>query len=174
MTYFYIFHNTFLYRLFSFREGGGGCGSLPLDNNNTVQNSRYIVYPYKNHMIETVDVYLQLQDCFSFAPVISSVGQNGKSLEAEFLDEILSFPPCYSQSPLQLCLEISISSNSRNLLQFLQFSYCALYRRKEENLTVNHTPLPNGLRNPHRNLKSENSQVFDKILPRSLNEIVRS
>jgi hypothetical protein len=35
-----------------------------------------------------------------------------------------SFPPCYSQSPLQHCLEIYISSNSRNLLQFLQFSYC--------------------------------------------------
>jgi len=31
-----------------------------------------------------------------------------------------SFPPCYSESPLQLCLEISTSSNSRNLLQFLQ------------------------------------------------------
>ncbi len=40
-----------------------------------------------------------------------------------------SFPPCYSQSPLQLCLEISISSNSRNLLQFLQFSA----KEKEEN-----------------------------------------
>jgi hypothetical protein len=50
--------------------------------------------------------------------------------ETEYLDEIRkslnSFPPCYSQSPLQLCLEISISSNSRNLLQFLQFSYCTL------------------------------------------------
>ncbi len=31
-----------------------------------------------------------------------------------------SFPPCYSQSSLQLCLEIYISSNSRNLLKFLQ------------------------------------------------------
>jgi hypothetical protein len=31
-----------------------------------------------------------------------------------------NFPRCYSQFPLQLCLEISISSNSRNLLQFLQ------------------------------------------------------
>ncbi len=41
-----------------------------------------------------------------------------------------SFPPCYPQSPLQLCFEISISSNSRNLLQFLQFSYCTLQRRK--------------------------------------------
>ncbi len=37
-----------------------------------------------------------------------------------------SFPPCYSQSPIQLCFEISISSNSRNVLQFLEFSYCTL------------------------------------------------
>jgi hypothetical protein len=40
--------------------------------------------------------------------------------EAEFLDEIqtkvLRVPPCFSQSSLQLCLEIYISSNSRNLL----------------------------------------------------------
>jgi hypothetical protein len=35
-----------------------------------------------------------------------------------------SFPPGYS--PLQFCLEISIYSDSRNLLQFLQFSYCTL------------------------------------------------
>ncbi len=49
---------------------------------------------------------------------------------------LTSFPPCYSQSPLQLGLKISISSNSRNLLQFLQFSY----RRKEEKLKENHTP----------------------------------
>ncbi len=46
-----------------------------------------------------------------------------------------SFPPCYSQSTLQLCLEISISSNSRNLLQFL-------LRRKEENLIEKHTHFP--------------------------------
>jgi hypothetical protein len=30
------------------------------------------------------------------------------------------FPPCYSKTPSQLCLEISIFSNSRNLFQFLQ------------------------------------------------------
>ncbi len=47
---------------------------------------------------------------------------------------IKSFPPCYSLSPLQLCPEISVSLNSRNLLQFLQFSHCTLYRRKAENL----------------------------------------
>jgi hypothetical protein len=40
-----------------------------------------------------------------------------------------SFIPCYSQSPLQLCLEISISSNSFNLLQFLQ---CVTVHSKEE------------------------------------------
>jgi hypothetical protein len=53
-----------------------------------------------------------------------------------------SFPVCYSQSPLQLCLEISSSSNSHNLLQFLHFSYCTLKRRKEQNLIENHTPFP--------------------------------
>ncbi len=37
-----------------------------------------------------------------------------------------SFPPCYSQSSLQLWIEISISSNSRNLLKILEFSYCTL------------------------------------------------
>ncbi len=73
---------------------------------------------------------------------------------------VTSFSPCYSQPPLQLCLEISISSNSRNLLQFLHFSYRTLLRRKEENLTENHTPLPNGLRNQYRNLKSEKSQDY--------------
>jgi hypothetical protein len=32
------------------------------------------------------------------------------------------FPHCYLQSPLQLCIGISISSITRNLLQFLHFS----------------------------------------------------
>jgi hypothetical protein len=46
--------------------------------------------------------------------------------KAEFLDEIqtkvLRVSRCYSQSSLQLCIEISISSNSHSLLQFPQFS----------------------------------------------------
>ncbi len=51
--------------------------------------------------------------------------------EAEFLDEIPTkvlkvFLLANAQSSLQLFLEISISSNSRNLLQLLQFSYCTL------------------------------------------------
>jgi hypothetical protein len=48
-------------------------------------------------------------------------------------DKILqSFPPCYSQSPLQICLEISISSKSSNLLQFLHCitGHCNGERRK--------------------------------------------
>jgi hypothetical protein len=61
-----------------------------------------------------------------------------------------SFPSCYSQSPPQLWRQISISSNSRNLLQFLQFSDCKPDRKPY--------PLPYGLINPNRNLKSENSQ----------------
>ncbi len=83
-----------------------------------------------------------------------------------------SFPPCYSQSPLHLCLEISISSNSRNLLQFLQFSYCTLSRRKEENMTENR-PLSYGWfkkSTVYRNHKSKNFQGYD----RNFNEIVHS
>ncbi len=52
------------------------------------------------------------------------------------LDKNKSFPSWYSQSP-QLCLEISISSNSRNLLQFLY-----TVKEKEENLLAKYNPLP--------------------------------
>jgi hypothetical protein len=75
------------------------------------------------------------------------------SPETEFLEEIrqksLSVnPPCYSQSSLQLRLEISISSNLRNLLQFL-------HRRKEEKPDrKNYYPLSCGLRNRYRNFQS--------------------
>jgi hypothetical protein len=57
-----------------------------------------------------------------------------------------SFPPPVASTAL---LEILISSNSRNLLKFQK-------RRKDE---TDRKPihLPYGLRNPYRNLKSENS-----------------
>jgi hypothetical protein len=55
-----------------------------------------------------------------------------------------SFPPCYSQSPLQLCLEISISSNSRPYL------------------------LPYGLKKSHTETSSLKTL---KIMPRNLNEV---
>jgi hypothetical protein len=61
---------------------------------------------------------------------------------------------------LQLCLEISISLNSRNLLQFLQFSYLYTVKEKGGKPDRKQYPLPHGLRNPYRNLKSENSQDY--------------
>jgi hypothetical protein len=51
-----------------------------------------------------------------------------------------SFPPCYSPPPLQLCLELSISSKSHNLLQFLQFQL--LYTVKEKGVKPNGKPSP--------------------------------
>jgi hypothetical protein len=61
----------------------------------------------------------------------ASYGGRISDPEAEFFDEILKFQEFSSllftvTSTLQLCLEISISSNLCNLLQFLEFSYCAL------------------------------------------------
>ncbi len=55
--------------------------------------------------------------------------------------------------------EISISSNSRNLLQFLQFSYCTLQRKKGGKPDRKPYPLPYVL-NPYRNIHSENSQDY--------------
>jgi hypothetical protein len=47
--------------------------------------------------------------------------------EAEFLSEIRTkVLGVFQQSPLQLCLEIYISSNSRKFFQFLQLSCCTL------------------------------------------------
>ncbi len=71
-----------------------------------------------------------------------------------------SFPPCYSQSPLQLCLEIS---NFFKLMQPLTFSTVhLLYTVKEKGGKSDRkpNPLPYGLRNPYRSLKSENSQDY--------------
>jgi hypothetical protein len=69
--------------------------------------------------------------------------------------------PCYLQSLQRLCLEISISSNSLNLL------YCSYYSSvtntvKEKGGKPDRKPytLPYGIRNPFRNLKSENSQDY--------------
>jgi hypothetical protein len=82
---------------------------------------------------------------------------------AEFLDEIQTevskrFPPCYSQPPLQLCLEISVSSNSRNLL--LSTVLVTVYTVSEKGGKPDRKPyyLPYGLRNSYRKLKSENFQ----------------
>ncbi len=72
------------------------------------------------------------------------------------------FPPCYSLSPLQLRLWISISWNSRN-----SFTVQLLYTYKEKIGKPDWKPylLPDDLRKPYRNLK---------IIPRNLNIILRS
>ncbi len=84
--------------------------------------------------------------------------------EAEFLYEIQtslkSFPPCNSKSPLQLCLEISISSSSQNLLQFLEVSHVYIIKEKGGKPDRKPHPLPYSFRNPYRNLKSESSQDY--------------
>jgi hypothetical protein len=67
-----------------------------------------------------------------------------------------SFPPCYSQSPLQLCFEIY--SYFFKLTQPLTVSTVQLlYTVKEKGGKPDRTPypIPNGLRNQYRNLKSE-------------------
>jgi len=68
----------------------------------------------------------------------------GRILGRNWDESLKSFPPCYSQSSLQLCLEIS--SYFFKLTQPLIVStvqlYCTLERRKEENLIENHTPRP--------------------------------
>ncbi len=59
-------------------------------------------------------------------PFLYSAGSWDRILGRNPDKSLKSFPSCCSQSPLQLCLEISISSNARNLLQFLVFFHCTL------------------------------------------------
>jgi hypothetical protein len=63
--------------------------------------------------------------------------------EAEFLDKSRQKPEEFSSLLFsvtsELCLEISISSNSRNPYSFYSSFYFTLQRRKEENLIENHT-----------------------------------
>ncbi len=73
-------------------------------------------------------------------------------------------PSCYSLSPLQLCLEISIYSHSRNLLQFLQVNL--LYTVKENGGKPDRKPLP--LHKIHT--KTSNLKTL-KIMPRNLNQL---
>jgi hypothetical protein len=80
------------------------------------------------------------------------------STQAEFFDEnpdksLESFTPCYSQS----CLEIYISSSSRNLLQLFELLYTV--KKKGGKPDRKPYPLLYGLKNPHINLKSANSQA---------------
>jgi hypothetical protein len=109
---------------------------------------------YKTFIRRTsiVYTYQSLVPCYNFS-------NRGQILRRNPDKSLKRFLPCYSQSPLQLCLEISSSSNSRNLLQFLQ---CVTVNFKGERRKTwqKTTPLPYGLRNPDRNLKSANSRDY--------------
>ncbi len=61
----------------------------------------------------------------------------GRNLEKS----LNSFAPCYSLSPLQLDLEISISSNSRNLLHTSTVQVLYTVKEKGE-ILENHISLP--------------------------------
>jgi hypothetical protein len=81
-----------------------------------------------------------------------------------------SFPPCYAQSPLKLCLEISISSNSRNVLSIsaVQLLYTVQHKRKQKNLIENHILFP-----VVKEIHTETSSLRTlKIMSRNFNEIV--
>ena len=111
----------------------------------------------------------------SFAPLtIKEPLYRDRILRRNPDESLKSFPLCYSPSPLQLCLEIStLSSNSRNLLQFLVPTVQLLYTWKvEENLKENHTPFPLV---PFGPFHKETSILRTlKIMPSTLNKIVLS
>ncbi len=111
------------------------------------------------------------------APMCSANRTDSAPLCGTFWGQILgrnpdkslkSFPSCYTQSPLQLCLEFSISSNSRNLLQFLEFSHLYTVKEKGGKSDIKPWPPPYGSINTFRNLE------ISQIMLRNLNKIVRS
>ncbi len=86
----------------------------------------------------------------------------GRNPDTEFFS-------CYSQSPPQLCLEISISSNSRNLLQFLQLQlHCEGERWKTWWKTI-----PPSLWFK-KSIQKPQVWELSRLCSETLNEIVRS
>ncbi len=83
-------------------------------------------------------------------------GSRGRILGWNIDKRLKSFLPCSSQSTLQLCLEISISSNSLNLVaRISRVELLYTVKEKGEKPDRKPYPLPWGLRNPYRNLKSK-------------------
>jgi hypothetical protein len=108
---------------------------------------------------------------FEISLLSSTVGRGGP--EAEFLDEIQTkvlrvfLLAIHSPLYIQLCLQISISSK---LTQPLTVSTVHLpYTVKEKGGKPDRKPypVPSGLGNPYRNLKSENSQDYAQKPQRS-------
>jgi hypothetical protein len=69
-----------------------------------------------------------------------------------------SFPPCYSQSPLQLALRFLFLQTHATSYSFYSSSMYTVREKGEK--PEKPYPLPYGLRNSCRNLKSENSQDY--------------
>jgi hypothetical protein len=80
----------------------------------------------------------------------------GRILERNPDKSLKSFPPYYSQSP---STALPFSSNSCNLLQLT-----VSVKEKEGKPDRKPYPLPYGLRNPYRNLRSENSRDYAQKL----------
>jgi hypothetical protein len=103
-----------------------------------LQHSKAFYMPYQSQCFfySKNVIFIMFIPCFGSVSDYNCSGKEMRKMykisapEAEFLDEIqtkvLRVFLLASQSPLQLCLEISIYSYSRNLLQFLLFSYCTL------------------------------------------------
>jgi hypothetical protein len=95
--------------------------------------------------------------CSIHQPEYSCIEYRGRILGRNPDKSLKSIPPCYSQSPLQLCLEIYIFSNSYSF-----YSSVIVHCKGKSVGKPDRNPylLPYGLRNPYKNLKSENSQDY--------------
>jgi hypothetical protein len=94
------------------------------------------------------------QSCTSRPDHQVNTDSRGRILGRNPDKSLKSFPPCFSQSPLQLSLDIYISSNSHNLLGISTVQLLYTVKEKEGKPDKKLYPLPYGLRNPYRNLKS--------------------
>ncbi len=87
----------------------------------------------------------------------------GRILGRNLDKSLKSFLPCYSQSAVTSTdLPFDLYFFKLTQPQFLQFSFCTVNRKGEVRKACLRDrkpyPVPHGLRNPYRNLKSENSQ----------------
>jgi hypothetical protein len=115
----------------------------------------YTIIIYLKFLFEIRQLHIRRRSQMVFHNCLCIFISWGQILGGNPDKRLKSFPPCYSKSPLQLCIEISISWNSRNLLQFLG----SVKEGKEEKRGKTDSKpylLPYGL----RNLKSEDSQDY--------------
>jgi hypothetical protein len=109
-------------------------------------------------------------ECVVFPSLNVANVSGGRILRRNPDESLKSFPPCYSHSTLQLSLEISISSHSRNLLTESTVQLLYTVKEKRGNLIENSTPFPMVYEN-HTEILSMRTL---NIMPRNLNKVVRS